>query len=208
MTYEMLEKELNSDKKLNSIYLFYGEEKFLLENMLKKIKKKFGEMLQGINYIILDESLIDDLIYNIESPAFGFDKKLIIVKESGLFKKDGRKKNGTPIQEKIADYINNNMDTIDEAVNIVFIEDEADKNKVYEAIEKHGIICKFEELNQAQLIRRLKQIANAYNVNVQDSVLSYLIECSGSNMQFLINEIRKLIEFAGQGRNYSKRRCR
>jgi DNA polymerase-3 subunit delta len=96
------------------------------------------------------------------------------------------------------------MDTIDEAVNIVFIEDEADKNKVYEAIEKHGVICKFEELNQAQLIRRLKQIANAYNVNVQESVLSYLIECSGSNMQFLINEIRKLIEYAGKGGSIQK----
>ena len=75
MTYETLEKELNKDGKLHSLYLFYGEERFLLESAAKKLKKKFGEMLQGINYIIIDESLIDDLIYNIESPAFGFEKK-------------------------------------------------------------------------------------------------------------------------------------
>ena len=199
MTYETLEKELNKDGKLHSLYLFYGEERFLLESAVKKLKKKFGEMLQGINYIIIDESLIDDLIYNIESPAFGFEKKLIIVKNSGLFKKDGRKKAGTPIQEKVASYIKENMDVINEAVNIVFIEDEVDKNQVYEAIEKNGIICNFEELNQNALIKRLKQIVLAYNVNVNDDVLTYLIECSGSNMQLLINEIRKLIEFAGTG---------
>ena len=143
MTYETLEKELNKDGKLHSLYLFYGEERFLLESAVKKLKKKFGEMLQGINYIIIDESLIDDLIYNIESPAFGFEKKLIIVKNSGLFKKDGRKKAGTPIQEKVASYIKENMDVINEAVNIVFIEDEVDKNQVYEDIEKNGIIFNF-----------------------------------------------------------------
>ena len=204
MTYDLLEKELNSEKEIKSLYLFFGEEKFLLDTIVKKIKKKFGEILQGINYIIIDENLIDDLIYNIESPAFGFDKKLIIVKNSGLFKKDGRKKSGTPIQEKVANYINENMDVINESTNIIFIEDEVDKNCVYEAIEKNGIICKFEELNQMSLIKRLKQIANAYKVNVSDNVLAYLVECSGSNMQFLINEIRKLIEFAGEGGTIQK----
>lgn len=199
MTYEMLEKELNGDKALSSIYLFYGEERFLLDNAVKKIKKKFGEMLQGINYIIIDESLVDDLIYNIESPAFGYDKKLIIIKNSGLFKKDGRKKAGTPIQEKIARYINENIDVINEAVNLVFIEEEADKNVVFEAIEKNGIICNFEELNQIQLIKRLKAIVTSYKVNVSEDTLKFLIEGSGLNMQFLINELRKLIEFAGEG---------
>ena len=58
------------------------------------------------------------------------------------------------------------------------------------------------------LIRRLKQIASAYKVNAPENVLSYLIECSGTNMQFLINEIRKLIEYAGENRNNHKRRCR
>ena len=44
MKQEELEKELN-EKKLNSIYLLYGEETFLLETALKKIKKIFGETL-------------------------------------------------------------------------------------------------------------------------------------------------------------------
>ena len=99
MNYDSLERELNSE--LKSIYLIYGEEQYLVQMALKKIKKKFGDLVLGINYIVLDESNIDTLISNIEMPAFGYDKKLIVIKNSGLFKKDGRKKNATPIQEKI-----------------------------------------------------------------------------------------------------------
>ena len=50
-----LENELKAGK-LNNIYLLYGEEKFLLENSLKKIKNLFGECLKGINYITIDDT--------------------------------------------------------------------------------------------------------------------------------------------------------
>ena len=40
MTPDLLDNELKQGK-LNSIYLFYGEELFLLENAVKKIKKLF-----------------------------------------------------------------------------------------------------------------------------------------------------------------------
>ncbi|MBR2289431.1 MAG: DNA polymerase III subunit delta [Clostridia bacterium] len=195
MTPEILEKELNTDKPLGSLYLLYGEERYLLDNSIKKIKKKFGELLQGINYILIDETLVDDLIYNIESPAFGYDQKLIIVKNSGLFKKDGRKKQGTPIQEKIADYLLNTG--LGDDVVLVFVEDTVDKNSVFEAISKKGIVTEFKELDELSLMRKLKQITNAYKVNISDANLKYFIEVSGTNMQYLINEIRKLIEFAG-----------
>lgn len=42
MKQEELEKELK-DEKINSIYLLYGEETYLLETAVKKIKKLFGE---------------------------------------------------------------------------------------------------------------------------------------------------------------------
>ena len=202
MTSDLLEKELNSEKNLNSLYLFYGEEKFILENCLKKIKKKFGKIIQGINYIVIDETLIHDLIYNIETPAFGFENKLIIVKNSGLFKKDGRKKQGSPIQEKIASYINETNFSDD--TTVVFVEDTVDKNNVFDAISKKGIVVEFKELNEISIMKKLKQISNAYNVNVSDANLKYLIEVSGTNMQFLINEIRKLIEFAGKNGTITK----
>lgn len=44
MTIVELEKELKENK-LNSIYLLFGEETFLLESSFKKIKKLFGEIV-------------------------------------------------------------------------------------------------------------------------------------------------------------------
>lgn len=55
MKVEELEKDLKNEN-LNSLYLLYGEEKFLLENSLKKIKTLFGECLKGINYITIDDT--------------------------------------------------------------------------------------------------------------------------------------------------------
>ena len=47
MKVEDLEKGLKQGK-LDSLYLFYGEERFLLESCLKKIKNLFGETLYNI----------------------------------------------------------------------------------------------------------------------------------------------------------------
>lgn len=195
LTYDALDKSINNE--LKPLYLLYGGEQYLIDTCVNKIKKKFGERVLGINYILIDETNLDNLISDIEMPAFGYEKKLIIVKNSGLFKKDGRKKSGSPIQDKIAEYIDNNMDIIAESVILVFVEGVADKNIVFEKIQKNGIICNIEELKPVQLVKKLKQICNLYKVNVDDTTLNYLVETSGTNLQNLINEIRKLIEYAG-----------
>ena len=196
LTYDVLNKSI--DKELKSLYLLYGAEQYLIETIVNKIKKKFGEKVLGINYILIDETNIENIVSDIEIPAFGYDRKLIIVKDNVLFKKDGRKKTATPIQEKIAEYIENNMDIIEESIILVFISQEADKNIVFEQIEKNGIVCNIEELKPIQLVKNLKQICNLYKVNVDDRTLNYLIEISGTKLQNLMNEIRKLIEHAGK----------
>ena len=202
VSYDKLEKSIST--KLEPMYLLYGEEKYLIETIVKKIKKSFGELLLGINYVMLDETSIDNLIQNIEMPAFGYDKKLIIVKNSGLFKKDGRRKTLTPLQERIIEYIKNNYQIIEDSNIIIFIEENVDKNQVYEIIEKKALVCNIEFLKPIQLVAKLKKICLMYKVNVDDSTLNYLIEVAGIDLQNLMNEIRKLIEYAGEGNTITK----
>ncbi len=197
---EDLEKQVKAGE-INHIYLLFGEEQYLQESIIKKIKKQFGEIVPGINFIQLDETNVHNLIPEIEVPAFGYEKKLIIIKDTSLFKKETKKKNDK-LQElsiKIKEYLEQNIDMVKDTCIIVFAQEEADKNELFNFIEKEGIICNFEKLKPVELIRRLKPICNAYKVNVSEKTLEYFVQSIGTNMQDAINEIRKLIEYAGEG---------
>ena len=154
LNFDSLDKSIQTE--LKPLYLIYGEEQYLVDTSVNKIKKKFGEKVLGINYILIDETNLDNLISDIEMPAFGFDKKLIIVKNSGLFKKDGRKKSGSPMQDKIADYIKNNMDVIEESVILVFVEQEADKNIVFDEISKARNCMQYRRTKTDSISKKIK----------------------------------------------------
>ena len=203
---EELEKQLNQGN-CQGIYLLYGEDTFLLEQQLHKIKKNFGEIVKGINYISIDENNIQELIADIETPAFGYANKLIIARNTGIFKRDAKGRTGgvsKELKDKINDYLKENVDMINDAVVLVFVENEAEKNSIYNTIEKIGRVCNFEEQKPFQIIKRLKSICNSYKVNIDESTLQYLIESCGTNMQDLINEIRKLIEYVGENGTIKK----
>ena len=82
---------------------------------------------------------------------------------------------------------------------LVFIEEEIDKIELLNTVEKNnGIVCNFEFQKPFQIEKRLKAVCNAYKVNITSSTINYLIEVCGTNMQNLMNEIRKLIEYVGE----------
>ena len=151
--------------------------------------------------------IFGEIISDLETPSFGFEKKLIIAKNTGLFKKDGRKKkkkDDQSIKSKLLEYLKENFEYIKDSVILVFVEDEADKGELFDFINKNGIVCNFEYQKPAQIQARIKAITNAYKVNIDAPTLSYFIECCGTDMQDLINEIRKLIEYEGQGGTITK----
>lgn len=177
---ESLEKELLNNN-LNSIYLLYGEELFLLESSLKKIKNLFGKCIKGINFISIDETNVNELIQDIETPAFGYEKKMIIIRNSGLLKKEGKRKNSelTKIREILNKYIIENQDIIKRSIVLVFVEEDVDsKQELYKTIDKLGIVCKFDYQKPIQIEKRIRQICNLYKVEIDSQTLKYFIECS------------------------------
>ena len=209
-----LESELKAGK-LNNVYLLYGEERFILDNCVKKIKKLFGDMINGLNYIQIDNNNVTEIIADIETPAFGYPQKLIIAKDTGLFQKAKRgkagdtkpaeaKKDDNKFENKLATYIDENIDIINDSVILLFIENEADKNNLYKEIEKVGVVCNFEKQKPIDLAKRIKGICNGYKVNIDSNTLNYFIESCGTSLQDLINEIRKQIEYVGEGGTITK----
>ena len=186
-----------------AIKLLYGEETYLLESKLKRIKKDFGELIKGINFIQLDETNVGELIDDIETPAFGYDKKLIIARNTGLFKKEKKTAKGQEailnnLMTRISEYIDENNSLINEAVELIFVEEAAEKNTLYKTIEKHGEIMEFPLLKMPQIIQNVQKICEAYKVKIDNETTKYFVEACGTSMQDLINEIRKLIEYVGQ----------
>lgn len=204
---EELEKKLNQEE-LQPIYFFFGEEQFLLESSIKKIKKKFGTLVPGINYITIDETNVKEMIPNIETPAFGYEKKLILVRNAGLFRKEGKRKNAdlAKIKENLGNYLKENSKLLKDSVILLFIEEnEIEKQTLYKLVDKIGIVCEFASQKPIQITKRLKSICQGYHVKTDDSTLLYLIETCGTNMQELINEIRKLIEYVGENGTITKK---
>lgn len=199
-------------EQLESIYLLYGEETYLLETALKKIKKQFGELVSGINYISIDENTINTLISELQTPAFGYEKKLIIARKTELFKRPKRKKE--EIEEdknvenqlliNINEYIEKNIEQIKDSIILIFVEEDVAKNSLYKTIEKYGKVHNFEQLKPIELEKKIKIICNSYKVNIDNSTLQLFIETCGTDMSNLINEIRKLIEYAGENGTITK----
>ena len=203
---EELEKQLNQNQ-LSELYLLYGKEKFLLDQQVRKMKKLFGELVKGINYVLIDDTNINELIANIETPAFGYEKKLIIARNTNILKKEGKRKNTeiVKIREKLEEYIKENIDIIKESVVLVFIEEDVDTRfGLYKTFDKYGITCKVDFQKPIQLEKRIIAICNGYKVKIDNVTTKYFIETCGTNMQELINEIRKLIEYAGENGTIKK----
>ena len=163
-------------------------------------------LFYGINYIQIDETNLEELIADLETPAFGFEKKLVIVKNSGLFQKEGKRQNAVikELKEKIVHYFQENIEEIKTYHIVIFIEQEIEKNNLYRLIEKEGKVCAFEKQTPSQIVSRLKAIYHGYHVNIEDATLKYLIESCGTSMQELLNESRKLIEYAGENGTVTK----
>lgn len=56
----------------NIFVLWWGN--LFIRNKSKRIKKEFTQLIQGINFIQIDDTNAEELISDLETPAFGFDK--------------------------------------------------------------------------------------------------------------------------------------
>ena len=193
---------------MKNLEVIYGENTYLIEKEVKNIKKNFGEIIQGINYVAIEQNSLENIIPELQTPAFGYPKKLIVVKNCDLLKKElkTKKTKNMEVAQKIAVYIEENHQELQETTILLIIEESIDKtNSLYKMIEKYGETKEFKELNIVELSQTLKSICSAYKVNIDNETIKYLIETSGTSMQELINEIRKLIEYAGTNGTIDKK---
>ncbi len=206
------------------IYLIYGQERFLVNRKLEEIKdeyeKKYSELSLGLNYIVLNNlENIEELISEIEIPPFGYENKLIIVRESDLFLKANKKssnKEDNKVKTKdnnvfLKEYFENNKKILD-SVEIVFIETEIDnkseekiEESLYNYIKKNGKVFQYNEYTKKDnlaIINILEEYIKDFNKQTNKNIkinrydLNFFIEEAGRDIYTLLNDLDKLLFYS------------
>lgn len=122
-------KTIDNDIKtgqFKQIYLLYGEEQYLIRQYRDKLKHALAADDDTMNFSAFSGSDINqkEIIDLAETLPFFADRRLILIEDSGLFKKSA---------EELADY----MSSIPETTYFVFAEKEIDKKtKMYKQVKK------------------------------------------------------------------------
>lgn len=209
MDYKDIIRNMNNGE-FKNVYLFYGREFYLLENVIKTCRKSLNESMIDFNMDILDgkEVTLDQIISNTETLPFMDDRKIIVIKDFELLK--GKKKNFSDNDEsEFIDY----LDKVPNSTVIVFIVyGDIDKRKsLVKKISKVGIINHCDKLNDMDLFKWVKSRFKQKEVNIKDSEIAYFIEEEGyraknseKTLSYLENEINKISSFIGKGNVVTK----
>jgi len=198
-------------KDIGCLYLFYGQEEYLKRNYTEQIEKTIlTDDFKLLNKVVLEGKVSPSAIMDNcgTAPVFS-ERKLVIVKNSGLFKggkksedagKKGNenKKGGESKKVRSTDELSDLLSNMPEHACLVFIESEIDKRiKYVDLINQNGLIVEFnfkkpDELSE-WVVKRVRELGH----EADPSVAAMVVEYGETGMDDLYNEIKKLCAYAG-----------
>ncbi len=178
--------DINS-KKFKNVYLFTGEEIFLMEYYASSmISALIEDTSDSFNYLCVSRQKPDIMETDsfINSYPFMKDKKVLLLKNTGILKKadDEEKK-----------YFSSLFQSCPEYAVIIFLENDIDKrNAIYKAIETNGYVGEFPLQKGSALINWVQRIFKSYGKEIDSETAEYLISSCNEGMINIKNEIEKL----------------
>ena len=179
-------KTIDNDIKtgqFKQIYLLYGEEQYLIRQYRDKLKHALAADDDTMNFSTFSGSDINqkEIIDLAETLPFFADRRLILIEDSGLFKKSA---------EELADY----MSSIPETTYFVFAEKEIDKKtKMYKQVKKNGSIVEFPRQNETTLSRWIEGRIRRNGKNITRDAYALFIRKTGDDMENIDKELEKLL---------------
>jgi DNA polymerase-3 subunit delta len=180
-----LKKQLQNNE-YHNVYLFYGQEKYLLDMYLKKL---IDGLLVGndptMNYDYFDKNNMNvyKLFDAIETLPFFAERRVIVVNYAKLFK--GKNNNSITIADRITD--------IPESTVVIFIEEDVDKRgKLYKLINKSGYVASFNKMTENDLVKWVGQKLHNSGKRIEKSVALHFLKTVGTDMANINNELEKL----------------
>ena len=177
-------KQLNEDIKtgqLKKVYLLWGQEAYLRKQYRDRLRSALaGEDTMKCHYFQGKDTDTGEIIDLAETLPFLAPRRVIIVEDSGLFKKGG---------EALAEYLKRAAD----AAYFVFIEEEVDKrSRLYKAVKETGRITEFSVQDENTLCRWIAGMAAREKKGITEHSIRYFLEKTGTDMANIRMELEKL----------------
>jgi len=192
---QLLKTQLKN-RDLGRLYMFHGEETFLLHHYLGQIKKQLLDPLtESFNYHRLNAETFDlrsfaDAVENLPMMA---DATLVQVEDVDPFKmNEGDRTKMTEILSDIPDYCT----VVFTFVTIPWKPDKRLK-KLWDAVDANAEIVEFAKQDQRDLIAWVTRHFAAHGKQISSDLCAYLIDITGGTMTALSGEIDKICAYSG-----------
>ena len=181
-------KSIDNDIKsgqLKQVYLLYGEETYLIRQYRDKLKKVMVSDEDTMNFSAFSGEDINpkEIIDLAETLPFFADRRVILMEDSGLFKKSG-------IGDEIAEY----LPEMPETTFFIFVEEAVDKRtKIYKALGKKGSTVEFKKQTDDVLARWVGGRIRKEGKGMTQAAYNLFISKTGTDMENIDKELEKLI---------------
>ena len=184
------------NQELGRLYIFHGEETFLLHHYLEQIKKQLlDELTESFNYHRLNNETFDlqtfaDAVENLPMMA---DATFVQVDDVDPFKmNEGDRTKMAEILWDIPDYC-----TVVFTFETLPWKPDKRLKKLWEAIDGSGEIVEFAKQDQKDLIAWVTRHFAAHKKQISSDLCAYLIDITGGTMTALSGEIDKICAYSG-----------
>lgn len=178
-------KTINQDiekKEIKQFYLLFGAEDYLKRQYRDKLAEALVDTEDTMNYNYFEGNNFQlQAVLDIgETLPFFTDKRVLVLENSGLFK-------------KAPEEIEKRLEQFPDSTHVIFVEKEVDKrSRLYKWIGKHGYASELNTPDEKMLITWVKGLCRAEGKQIEDSAIFYFVEHMGTDMLLLKNELEKL----------------
>ena len=179
-----------------NLYIFHGEEVFLLHHYFEQLKKLIlDELTESFNFHKLNNETFDIQSFadSVEAMPMMAERTLVQVDEVDIFKLP------EVDRTKIAEILSDIPDYCTVIFTFETVSWKPDKRlkKLWEAIDQNATIVEFAKQGQRELIAWVSRHFLARGKRISNDLCAYLIDITGGTMTALAGEISKIASFSG-----------
>jgi len=211
MSYKSMIEDLKNDSS-NRLYLFYGEEQYLIEETLYRFKRKIvDEQFEAFNYQIFngEEFHIDAFVDACETLPFMGQNRMIVVKDLDWLSEKG-KSTATKEEEEM---MVNCLESLPDTTYLFFVmSKEVDhRRKIVKWVQKYGKKVEFAKLKGNEIAQWIREKVGEYGKTIEPQSIAFFLDVTGylennSKMRLrdLDNEIKKIVSYIGDKERIEK----